>query len=97
MDDHVVHKRTLRVQHGRVLTLPQFQPGGVIHGDVLNGVQGLRAVEADVAHVTDIKDTYAGPDGQVFLHQTAKPGVLDGHVPSTEIDHFCPQFAVEGV
>jgi hypothetical protein len=47
--------------------------------------------------VTDIKDTYAGADGQMLLHQSTMFGVLDGHVPTAEIDHFRAQLAVHCV
>ena len=97
VDDDVIHKRTLGIEHGRVLALTNGQLRRVIHGYVLDGRQGLWTMNPDVAHVTDIKDTYAGADSEMFFHQTAVLGVLDRHIPAAEIDHFRPQLAVDSV
>src|SRR5262249_51816320 len=46
------------------------------------------------AHVADVEEPDAVADRVVFLDDA---GVLDGHVPAAEVDHFGPEGAMDGV
>ena len=48
---------------------------------------GFRAADFDLAHVADIEDAHGRAHGVVLVDDS---GVLDGHVPSAEIDHLGP-------
>ena len=88
----VVDKGSLGIEHGRVLGLAHGQPGGVVHGEGLDRRQRARTAELDIAHVADVKESYAGADRHVLR---GNAGVLDRHVPAAEIDHFGPESPVD--
>jgi hypothetical protein len=39
---------------------------GVVEGHTLHGVERLGTVEADIAHVADVKESYGSADGHVL-------------------------------
>ena len=100
-DDDVVDECPLRVKHRRILCLADREPGGVVHGDVLHGCERrarcFPAVDADVAHVADIKNAYAIAHRLMFGYQSAARGVLHRHIPATKIHHLCAKTAVQRV
>ena len=60
MHNHVVNKRTFRIEKRRVMRLANGQPCGIVHGDVLHCVQGFRPGQANVAHVADVENADTG-------------------------------------
>ena len=99
MDDHIVDKRSLRIEQRRILRLPNRQPRSVIHGNVLHGGQRLRPRQANVAHVADIENAHAGAHRHVLVDDAAadRRGILDRHVPAIEVDHLRAHLAMDGV
>ena len=97
VDDHVIHKSPLRIKQGRILRLADGEPGGVVHGNVLNGGQGLRPSQPDIAHVADVEDAHASPHRVVLGHNAARGRVFDGHFPAVEFDHFGAHLAMNRV
>jgi hypothetical protein len=83
------------------MRLTDLQPGSIVHAEMLDGRESAAgraaAADPDVAHVTDIENPDARAHCFVFRNQAAGRGVLDGHIPAAEIDHFCAQTAVHGV
>jgi len=83
------------------LRLADLQLGGVVHGKVLNRGEGCASifcgVDANVAHVADVEKTYGISNGFVFRDQSPEGRILDGHIPASEIDHFCTQTAVDPI
>src|SRR5579871_1170150 len=55
------------------------------------------AVDPDIAHVADVEDPNAVAHSFVLGHQATARRILDGHIPTAEIDHFRAQFAVKRV
>ena len=66
------------------MRLADREPGGVVGGDVLDGLERVPAGDLDLAHVADVEEAGAGPHG-LMLEDDA--GVLDWHVPAAELDH----------
>ena len=64
--------------------LADGEPGGVVARDVLDCREGVAARNLDLAHVADIEQPAAGPDGLMLVDD---PRVLDGHVPTAVLDH----------
>ena len=69
--DDVVHKCALRIEQRRILRLPDGQLRGVVHRDMLNSGERLRAGEPDVAHVADVEDADAGAHRHVLVDDSA--------------------------
>src|SRR6516162_658188 len=101
VDDDIVYERPFRIKHRRVLRLADRQFGGVVHGDVLHGrescTRGLPAVNANVTHVTHVKNADSVAYRLVFGYQAAAQGVFHGHVPAAKIHHLCPKAAMQRV
>ncbi len=97
MHDDVVDERSLGIKHGRILRLADGELRRIVHRDVLNRFERLRAGHADVAHVADVENANAAAHGEVFFHQSADRGVLDRHVPAIEVDHLGSKLAMDGV
>jgi hypothetical protein len=76
------------------MRLPALKLRGIVHADVLNGIERLGTANEDVAHVADIEDADTGADGHVLGDQA---GVLDRHVPAAEIDHLGARLAMDSV
>src|SRR6185437_13755339 len=95
--DDVVHEGALRIEQGGVLSLPNGQPRGIVHSDVLGRFQRLRAGNADITHVADVKNTDASTHSQVFGNQATGGRVLDRHVPAVEFHHLGAHAAMHGV
>jgi hypothetical protein len=85
MDEDIVNSAAVFVQQRGIVGLPRFEFGGVVGGDVVDKVEGLRAADFDFAHVAHVEQADGGADGVVFFDDA---GVLDGHVPAAKIDHF---------
>src|SRR4051794_16901582 len=99
VDDHVIDECPFRIQHCRVLRLADSEAGGVVHGNMLYGRQGLRTGEPDVSHVADIKDAHSGADCHVLSDDSAaeRGRIFNRHLPAIEFHHLCAHPAVEGV
>ena len=90
----VVDKRSLGIEHGRVLRLADGELRRIVHGKGLDGRQRARAAELDVAHVADVKQPYSGADRHVL---GGNAGVFDRHIPASEIDHFGAELPVDTI
>ncbi len=94
VEDDVVDEGAVGVEHGGVVGLADLQFAAVVHEQALEGGEGAGAAELDVAHVGDVEEADGGADGHVLGDEA---GVLDGHVPAAEVDHFGFVAAVGGV
>ena len=97
MHDHIVHKRPLRIEQRGILRLTNRQLCSVIHTHMLHRGQRLRACQANVAHVANIKDADTRADRHVLGDQAARAGIFDRHIPSVEGHHLRAHLAVDGV
>ena len=99
MHDHVVDECSIRIEERRVLRLAHGQLRGVVHRNVLDGGEGLRAGEQNVAHVTDVKNTNTRADRDVLVDDAAanRGRIFNGHIPAVEIDHLRAHVAMDAV
>ena len=99
MDDDVIDESPLRVEKSGVLRLSDGEARRVVHGDVLDGGEGVGAGEADVAHMADVEDPHAGANRHVLGDDAPADGgrIFDRHVPSVELDHAGPEGAMDGI
>jgi len=101
VDNYVIHKRALGVQHCGIVRLTDGELGSIVHRNMLNGGQRsawrFAGANANVAHVADVKNTHAPAHCFVLGHQAAARRVFDGHIPPAEIDHFRAQLPVQRV
>jgi hypothetical protein len=71
-----------------VLRLAEFEEGGVVAADPLDGVKRAGASDLDLSHGGEIEQASSGPYGQMFL---GMPGVLEGHRPAGKGRQAGPQ------
>ena len=64
---------------------PCAEPPGVVRGEPLDELEGVRAAHVEAAHVREVEDADASPHGQVLGPDAGL--VLDRHVPAAEVDH----------
>jgi hypothetical protein len=74
--------------------LADFKPGEVVGKDVIEELERSRAGHPDFTHVRDVEEAGSSTNGQVFFHDS---GILDGHLPSSELDEPTVELAVDGV
>jgi hypothetical protein len=67
---------------------------GVVGGDEIGQLRGFRPADLDFAHVADIEHAHRVAHGHVLRDD---PGILHGHVPAAEIDHFGAQRPMDGI
>ena len=91
---NIVHEPAVLVEKPGVVRLSQLQLGDGIGGDVVGEKRGFGTADFDLAHVADIEDAHRGAHRIVFVDDA---GILDGHIPSTEIDHLRAKRAMDGV
>ena len=77
---------SLVAQHA-VLGAALRNPADVVGDQALEALERLRSAGQNLAHVGDVEDADAGPDGDVLL---ADPGVLDRHLPAGERHQLRP-------
>src|SRR5882757_4906711 len=94
MNQDVIDKRSLRIKHGRILRLTDGQLRCVIHRESLNRSQRARPAKLNIAHVADVEKPHRGADRHVLRGDA---GVLDWHIPASEIDHFGAEPAVDTI
>ena len=67
---HVIHEGAGWIKHGRILCLTHRQLCSIVHRDVLDSRQratdGRSRNDADIAHMTDVKNTNTGTYRLVF-------------------------------
>ncbi len=99
VNDYVVHKRPLRMKQRRILRLPNRQPRGIVHGNVLYRVQRTRPAQSDVAHVTDIENPDTSANRHVFSDNAAayRRRIFNRHVPPAELNHLGAQRTMNGI
>ena len=66
------------------MRLADREPGRVVARDVLDGLERVAAGDLDLAHVADVEEARARPDGLMLVDDA---GVFDGHVPAAVLDH----------
>ena len=91
----VVFNATLGIEQHAVALAAHGQADGVHRHQGFKGGGGIRAAEADLPHVRDVKQAGLGAGVQVFGHQAA--GVLHRHVVSSKGHHAGTKFEVQGV
>ena len=94
VDQEIVDEGSRRSQHRGVLASPVFENGNVVAGEPLKKGEGVRALDREFAHVRNVEQARAFPDGPVFV---ADSPVFDGHFPSAEIDHLRAELSVHGI
>ena len=85
VDQDVVDESAVFVEQPGILRLADLQSGRVVSRDVIDEGAGLRPADFDLAHVADVEQAHGFAHGMVLVEDA---GVLDGHVPAAEIDHF---------
>ena len=94
VDQDIVHEAAVIVEQAGVVRLADLQLPDAVGGDEIGELRRLRPADLDLAHVADIEEPGGGADGVVLVDDS---GVLDGHVPASEIDHFGPQGAMNRI
>lgn len=84
VDDQVVEDPAVLPADVRVAGAAHADGGDVADQRVVQGLDGLRAGQRDLAHVGQVEETGLGPYGVVLVALT---GVPQGHVPAREIGH----------
>jgi hypothetical protein len=87
--EKIVDRCSFAGRQDGILGLAVGEPCGIVGGDVLDEIEGLRAGDFELSHVTDIEESGGGADGGVFFRDA---GVFDGHCPAAEGDQLCSQF-----
>ena len=102
MNDHVVHKRPLRIKQRRIVRLTDRQLRRIVHAEVLHrserAARRTPRANPNVAHVANVENCHTEP--RTALCSATKPAarrILDGHIPAAKIDHFRAQPPVHGV
>ena len=62
--------------------------------ELLDGGQGFRAGEPDIAHVADVENADAGADCIVLGNDAAHGGIFNRHLPAVEFDHLRAHLAM---
>jgi hypothetical protein len=84
--DQVVDHAAGFVQHAGIQRLARHgQPGHVVGQQAAQVVAGAGSGEVQRAHVGNVEHAGVAPHGVVFLDLRA---VMDGHLPTGEIDHL---------
>ena len=99
MNNYVVYKRPLRIKQRRILRLPDRQPRGIVHGNVLYRIQRARPTQANVAHVADVENPDTRAHRQVLGNDPAadRRRIFHRHVPAAEFDHLGAQRTMDSV
>ena len=93
VDDQVIHHAALLVEHAAVQRLTDvLQALDVIGQQVLQIALGLMAADIHNGHVRHIKHPALAAHLMVFLDLRT---IVQRHVPTAEVDHFCPQSEVQ--
>jgi hypothetical protein len=81
------------------MRLPAMKLRGIVHADVLNGIERLGTANEDVAHVADIEDAGARPHCHVLVDDAAaqRSGIFNWHIPAAEFHHPRAHLAMNGV
>ena len=87
MHDHIVDKGSRRIEHRRILRLPDRQSRNVIHREMLYRRQGARSAKANIPHMAHVKNAHAEPHRQMLGDDAARR-IFDRHLPAVEIDHL---------
>ena len=91
VDQDVVHETAMIVEQAGILSLALIEPGDGVGGECIGALDRSRSVNLDLAHVADIEQSDGLADSIVLVDDA---GILDGHVPAAEIDHFGSHLAV---
>jgi hypothetical protein len=94
VDQDVVDEAAVVVEQAGVVGLSGFQFGDRVGRHVIREPAGFGAADLDFAHMADVEDAGRGTHCVVLFDDA---GVLDGHVPASEIDHLGAQRAMDGI
>ena len=81
----IIHSTALFIGNHGVLTLFDFQAGGIIGKHVLQKIKGPRAGNDKTAHMRNVEKTRMVACCQMFLQNSAL--VLNRHIPAAKINH----------
>ena len=82
---HIIDERPVRIQHRRVMCLPDLELAGIVHQQLLHRGQRVRPAQLNIAHVANVEDAHARSYGHVLGDE---PLVLHRHIPSAEVHHL---------
>ena len=85
VDDEIIDDATGGVEEESILALADEESVDIVGEEAVEPGGGLGAFGEKLAHVGDIEDAEILANGVMFVDD---PGVLDGHGPATEVDHF---------
>ena len=94
VDQDVVNESAVIVEQAGVLRLTLLEARDIVGGEEVGAADGFGSQDFDLAHVADIEQADGFPYGVVLVDEA---GVLDGHVPSAEVDHFGAEGAMYGI
>ncbi len=94
VDQDVVDEAAVFVEQAGIVRLAGLELGGVVGGDEIDQLGGFRPADFDFAHVADVEEADGIADGVVLVDDA---GVLDGHIPAAEIDHFGAESPMDGI
>ena len=94
IDQQVVDEGAALGRQGGILRLADRQLRRVVARDALDPGQGIASGHLNLAHVADVEQAGARPNGQMLVGDAA---VFDRHLPATERDHAGAQRDVAGV
>ena len=78
-----------------VLSLPRLHGKGIIGQGILQEGQGALPGDPEPSHVGDVKEAAGPARGEVLLHNSRF--VVQGHLPTPEINHVGPMTLVPGI
>src|SRR4029077_7425772 len=87
IDEDVVFDATIFVADHGILGLRNGEFADIVGGDSLEERDSTSSGDSHPPHMAHIEEPDMGTDGMVLVHDSA---VLDGHLPSGEIDEFGP-------
>lgn len=89
IDGDVVDDAAFLVAEAAVAHPARAQRGDRAGDQLLDGCDGFRAAEVDLAHVRDVEEAHAFADRRVLRQDGT---VLDGHLEAGEFDHAAAEF-----
>ena len=88
VDEEVVDDTALFVGEAGVLYVTDLELGGIVAGDVLDELEGVRPLDPELTHMRDVEDADALDDGHMFFDNPG--GIFDGHIIACELVHLSP-------
>ena len=89
IDDEVVNNTAFPIWEASVLRLTCFKAADVVGGQVLQELERTLTFHPELAHVAHVEHAYAFAHADVLVVDARR--VLNGHVETCELGHFCAQ------